>query len=223
MIEADESINTVTMNILKFFLLGCVLLLSGCSEPDKPTIALNLAVERGDINQIDRHIQWGSDIDLPNGQGETPLHIAATQGSYIIVKLLVSKGAKLDILDKQGNSALVRAVLNGNTQITEYLIKQGAQHDQTQLLHSAVSAGVADRDIISLLIELGAQINEQNSAGQTPLTAAIASNNRVLVKLLIQSGADVNLANSAGESPLAIALRQGDQNIIRLLQVNGAQ
>jgi ankyrin repeat protein len=129
----------------------------------------------------------------------------------------------LDIPDKQGNSALVRAVLNGRTQITEYLIKQGAQHDQTQLLHVAVSAGVTDRDIIPLLIDLGAQINEQNYAGQTPLTAAIAANNRVQVKLLIQNGADVNLANRADETPLALATKQGDQNIIRLLQANGAQ
>ncbi|MCW8890892.1 MAG: ankyrin repeat domain-containing protein [Sedimenticola sp.] len=211
------------MNKLKWFTIVFLLLLAGCSEPDKPTIALNLAVERGDINQIERHVQAGSDINRPNNRGETPLHLAATQGSYVIAKLLVKSGADIDTLDNTGNSALNRSVLNGHTQITGYLIKQGAKHEPTQLLHLAVEAGVKDRDIIPLLIELGAEINQQNAAGETPLTAAITAKNRVLVKLLVSSGADVNLANAAGERPLAIAEQQGDQDIQRLLQRNGAE
>lgn len=211
------------MNRFILFSLLCALFLTGCSEPEKPTIALNLAIERGDINQIERHVQWGSDINRANNEGETPLHIAATQGSYIIIKLLIKNGANIDTLDKAGNSALTRAVLGGHTQITEYLIKQGAKHDPTQLLHHAISAGVTDREIIPLLVKLGAQIDQQNSAGQTPLTAAISKNNRVQVKLLIQSGADVRLADGSSVTPLSIAQKLGNGDIVRLLQLNGAE
>ncbi len=211
------------MNRFILFSLLCALFLAGCSEPEKPTISLNLAIERGDINQIERHIQWRSDINRANSEGETPLHLAVSQGSYIIVKLLVNNGANINVLDKVGNSALTRAVLGGHTQITEYLITQGAEHDPTQLLHHAISAGVTDREIIPLLVKHGAQIDAQNSAGQTPLTAAISKNNRVQVKLLIQSGADVRLANGANLTPLSIAQKLGNGDIVRLLQLNGAE
>lgn len=60
------------MNKLKWFTMLFALLLAACSEPDKPTIALNLAVERGDINQIERHVQTGSDINRPNNRVKHP-------------------------------------------------------------------------------------------------------------------------------------------------------
>lgn len=136
---------------------------------------------------------------------------------------MVKSGAAIDALDKEEYSPLDRAVLNGHAQITEYLIKQGAKHDSTQLINLAVGAGVTDRYIIPLLMELGGKINQPNDAGETPLTAAISDKNRLMVKLLVQSGADVNLANTAGERPITIAKQQGDEAILRLLIRNGAE
>ncbi|PLX59803.1 ankyrin repeat domain-containing protein [Sedimenticola selenatireducens] len=212
------------MNRLNLLVLtALLLLLTACGEPDKPSIPLNLAVERGDINQIERHILWGSDINKFNIDGEAPIHVAARQGSYIVVKLLTEKGADINILDKQGISPLGRAILSGRTQIADYLIKQGATQDPDGLLDLMVKAGEQDRDVIPLLIKWGAQINHQNEQGQTPLALAVSTGNLVLVKHLIENGADVNLADNAGQRPLTIARQRGDENIIRMLERNGAQ
>jgi ankyrin repeat protein len=211
------------MNRLNLLVLMALLFVAACSEPDKPSIPLNLAVERGDINQIERHILWGSDINQPNINGEAPLHVSATQGNYIAVKLLVENGADINLPDTNGISALGRAVISGRTQIAEYLLKQGAKQEPDQLLDLLVRAGNTSRDILPLLIKRGARINHQDEAGQTPLMHAIAAGNRVLVKNLIQNGADVNLADTAGRRPLAVAREQGDENIIRMLERNGAQ
>ncbi|WP_428603333.1 ankyrin repeat domain-containing protein [Sedimenticola sp.] len=211
------------MNRLNLLVLTVLLFLAGCSEPDKPSIPLNLAVERGDINQIERHILWGSDINKLNINGEAPIHVATRQGSYIVVKLLTEKGADINLLDKQGISALGHAILAGRTQIADYLIKQGAKQDPDRLLDLMVKAGEKDRDVIPLLIKWGAKINHQNELGQTPLILAVTAGNRVLVKHLIQNGADVNLADHAGLSPLAIARERQDEDIIRMLERNGAQ
>ncbi|WP_275096790.1 ankyrin repeat domain-containing protein [Sedimenticola hydrogenitrophicus] len=211
------------MNRLNLFVLTALLFVAACSEPDKPSIPLSLAVERGDINQIERHILWGSDINQLNINGEAPLHVSATQGNYIAIKLLVENGADINLPDKNGISALGRAVISGRTQIAEYLFMQGAQQEPDQLLDLLVRAGNTSRDIIPLLIKRGARINHQDEAGQTPLMRAIAASHRVLVKNLIQNGADVNLANNAGQRPLAVAREQGDEDIIRMLERNGAQ
>lgn len=211
------------MNKLFLVLLTIGLLLSGCSEPGKPTISLHLAIEREDINQIERHIFWGSDLNKLNINGQTPLHVAAAQGSHIVVKMLAKNGADIDIPDKQGISIIGQAALNGRTQIVEYLAQQGATYDPDELLNLVVEAGVRDHDIIPLLIKLGADINHQNEAGQAPLHKAIANDERVVAKYLIKEGADVNLADKAGQRPLALAEAQGDEDIIRMLKRNGAQ
>ncbi len=203
--------------------LIALLFVAACSEPDKPSIPLSLAVERGDINQIERHILWGSDINQPNINGEAPIHVSATLGNYIAVKLLVENGADINLADKNGISALGRAVISGRTQIAEYLLKQGAKQAPDQLLDLLVKTGNTSRDIIPLLIRWGAQINHQDESGQSPLMRAIAAGKRVLVKNLIQNGADVNLADNAGRRPLAVARAQGDEDIIRMLERNGAQ
>lgn len=209
----------------KIYLLLIILLigLSGCSDPDKPSISLYLAIEREDINQIERHIFWGSDINKPNINGAAPLHVAATQGSYIVVKLLVEKGADKSVMDQEGLTPLDRAALAGRTQIIEYLIGQGAEYDPDQLLQLVVRSGVTARDIIPMLQRYGADINHQNSEGKRPLSIAIANGDRVVVKNLIQNGADVNLADDTGTSPLSLAMEQGYADIIRLLRSNGAQ
>ena len=209
----------------KFLLLTLIFLaaLTGCSDPDKPSISLYLAIEREDINQIERHIFWGSDLNKTNIDGQTPLHVAATQGSYIVVKLLVEKGADPDIVDREGLTPLGRAALNGRTQIIEYLIGHGAKNDPDQLLELVVRSGVTDRDIIPMLQRYGANLDHRNGNGQTPLSIAIANGDRVVVKHLIQNGADVNQADGEGKTPLELARNQGDEDIIRMLRRNGAQ
>lgn len=214
-----------TAGMTKFLLLIPIFFvgLIGCSDPDNPSISLYLAIEREDINQIERHIFWGSDLDKTNINGQTPLHVAATQGSYIVVKLLVEHGANTDVVDREGHTPLGRAALNGRTQIIEYLIERGAEHDPDQLLELVVRSGVTDRDIIPMLQRYGADLDHQNSSGQTPLSIAIANSDRVVVKNLIQNGADVNLAVASGDSPLELARREADEDIISMLRRNGAQ
>jgi len=211
------------MNKLLLLILISLAVLTGCSDPDKPSLSLHLAIEREDINQIERHIFWGSDLDKPNIDGEAPLHVAASNGGYIVVKLLVEKGADINVRDHEGLTPLERAALKGRTQIIEYLVKQGAEHDPNRLLERVVRSGVTTRDIIPTLQQIGADPDHRNEQGQTPLLIAIADGNRVMVKNLIKNGADVNLATTAGTSPLDLAREQGDADIIQMLRLNGAQ
>jgi len=206
-----------------YLALLMLLTLTACSQPDEPTIGLYPAIHQGDINQIQRHIKWGTDIDQVDADGRRPLHVAATQGRYAIVKLLLKSGADIDALDRQGHSALFTALLASRARVAELLIKQGARYDPDRLLMELISAGVDNRDVIQLLARLGANMNYIDAQGSTPLLQAIQGRHRVLAKHLIAQGADVNKPDANGLTPLKLAIRVENDEIIRLLQRNGAQ
>ncbi len=198
--------------------------LFACGEPDRPTISLYLAVQRGDLDQIERHIHWGADINQPDVDGRMPLHVAAEKGRVVVVKLLLQNGARIDARNSSGHPPLYAAVMAGRTQVAQYLIKLNAPFDADYLLSEAVRNQVQDRDVIDLLLDNGANIDHISSEhGDTPLMLAIREQNRVLTKLLISRGADVNLAGASGERPLTVAQRTGNPEIVRLLEHNGAR
>lgn len=199
-------------------------LLAACDSADKPTLSLYLAVQRGDIDQIQRHISWGTDINQIDVDGRQPLHVAAEQGEQVIIRLLLKNGADIDSLDKEGRSPLHIAIMRGKTQVADFLVKKGASYDANRLLFAAVENHVIDRDVYRLLISMEADINHLDNEGRTPLSFAINTDDRVLAKYLItQGGADPNKRDKAGKSPLFLATERGDDDIIRLLKRHGAK
>lgn len=210
------------MNPIKIPALILLLLLSACGEPDRPSLALYPAIERGDIAQIERHIKWGTDLNQTNPDGSTPLHVAAKAGRWVVVKLLLKHGADIDILDREGHTPLHNAVMAGRTQVAEMLIKRGAKLDSNQLLQEAVSNQIVDRDIFRFLIQQGADINLITEEEETLLHIAVKKGYRVVSKILIRNGADINVRDAAGHTPLWYAIQHKNSDIIALLKRNGA-
>ncbi len=206
-------------------LLGIVfaLLAGGCSEPDRPTIALFLAVQRGDLDQLERHIYWGTDINAPLPNGQYPLHSAAQNGRIIMVRTLLKHGAEINRGMPDGSTALDLAILGGRTQVADVLLAQGAQLDASALLLKAAAAGVTDRDTVRFLIERGADTEQRNGDGDTPLLIAIRQDNHRLASHLVAQGADVNVTTADGQSALALARALSRPELISLLQRQGAR
>lgn len=199
-----------------------LLILTGCTEPDQPSIGLYPALQRGDIDQIERHIYWGTDINRPDPEGHMPLHVAAKAGRWVVVELLLKHGAKIDIKDHQGRTPIYEAIMAGRTQVAQLLIKHGAAFEANQLLLDVVRNQVADRDVIELLVKKGANIDQPDSQGDTPLQVAVKQDYLKLTKLLIKHGADVNKKDGLGHTPLWHAMQHQNEDIIRLLKHNGA-
>ncbi|MCP3868304.1 MAG: ankyrin repeat domain-containing protein [Gammaproteobacteria bacterium] len=211
------------MKIKILISIAIVLSLTACGKPDEPTIGLYPAINNDDINQINRHIRWGTDINQVDPEGQRPLHIAAMQGSQVIVKLLLKNGADIDAPNSHDRSALYVAVMNGRTRVAELLIKEGARFNADKLLDAAVDHDLVDRDVIQLLVSRGATINRVDATGSTPLLKAIDRENRILVKHLVAQGADVNLIDNNGTTPLAAAIASNNDDIQRMLRRNGAR
>ncbi|MGV6825815.1 MAG: ankyrin repeat domain-containing protein [bacterium] len=198
------------------------LVLVACSEPDQPSISLYLAIQRGDIDQVERHIHWGTDINQLDPDGKRAIHVASAQGRQILVRLLLENGADIDLTDKQGLSAIYYAVLNGRTQLTELLLRRGAAFDPDRILLGVSEANTSDRDVIHILVQHGANLEVRNTEGQTPLLIAIGHGNHRLVRHLVAQGADVNVRNAENISALQIAKQRDLEDIAHLLKSNGA-
>ncbi|KAJ3564785.1 hypothetical protein NPX13_g7729 [Xylaria arbuscula] len=66
-------------------------------------------------------------VDIPDKDGQTPLHLAAERGHLAIVQLLLESKAIVDLEDKDGNTPLSLAVHRGHKAMVELLEKQIVQ------------------------------------------------------------------------------------------------
>jgi ankyrin repeat protein len=80
------------------------------------------------LDQIRRLIQGGSDVNLADRDGWTPLHFAAQSHNAEVARLLLDSAASVDPRDGHGNTPLWRAVFNsqGRGELIELLRSRGA-------------------------------------------------------------------------------------------------
>ena len=89
---------------------------------------------------------------------------------------------------------------------------------------------VDGKEVMSFLIEHGADVNKPNSFGMTSFMVFCASGNMELIKYSLAHGADVNAAYSAHVRPkstdrttsLMLAVEVGQTEVVELLLSKGA-
>jgi ankyrin repeat protein len=79
-------------------------------------------------------------------------------------------------------------------------------------LHYAVQND--NDDIVNIIIENNANINELDNYGNTPLHLALENNNKVIIRALIKAGADINIKNNDGFSVIDLTIINKDINNI---------
>ncbi|RLN51169.1 hypothetical protein BBP00_00009937 [Phytophthora kernoviae] len=77
-------------------------------------------------------------------------------------------------------------------------------------------------NIVTLLVENGAEVNAKTHNGRTALLLAAEEGNLEIVRLLLDSDADVNASGSDEWTPLMMAAYRGHEEIVRLLLDNDA-
>ncbi len=85
---------------------------------------LHRAVDVGPAEDIPRWLAHGADPNAKDGQGLTPLMIAAQRGREDVVAHLLGKGADVNATDKKGKTAVDHAKANGKNAVVELLQKR---------------------------------------------------------------------------------------------------
>lgn len=80
----------------------------------------------GDVQNIDRQIKNGANVDERNEYGETPLIWAAHNGYKAAVDFLVAHNANVNHTARNGEFALFWAARSGHNEICGALLKAGA-------------------------------------------------------------------------------------------------
>jgi ankyrin repeat protein len=87
---------------------------------------LHIAVKERDLSWVGFLLQKGARIDLKDGQGNTPLMVAARIGNLDAARVLISRGANLNVTNATGETPLIAAVQRRDSAMTRLLLTQGA-------------------------------------------------------------------------------------------------
>jgi len=109
------------------------------------------AVLAGDIEELERGLQAGLDVDARDRYGQTGLMLAAMHGERLSAAWLLQHGASLDHTAKYRLSALMLAVLHGQREIALMLLEAGA--DPT--LQGSGAPGFAGKTALDLAVQRG--------------------------------------------------------------------
>ncbi len=128
-----------------------------------------------------------TEINALNGDGLTPLHIAAIRGYDKVVKTLLEVGALPEERTNNGQTPLHWAVLNGHANVVEVLLAAGTNPDVT------------------------------NENCETPLYLAARKGHFKIIEILFKNQADPTKSGENGTKPWQIALLNGHKEAFELL------
>lgn len=164
-------------------------------------------------SSVDALIQCGANVHLKDHRGRTPLFLCAInedpimhepiqfdpRASALCIELLVAGGADINAVDSEGLTALERN-LCVSVEKCSMLLEAGAKinvyEENNSLLHLACDAPrltgtPINPALIHLLLQYGAQPNNINSSGQTPmdfLKSSTHPSSIAAVELLVAHG-----------------------------------
>jgi ankyrin repeat protein len=162
----------------------------------------------------------GADIDLPDPDGVSPLHVAIMNANWDLAKHFIEAGANVDQWDIYGEAPLYTAV-------GSYTRKDGGR---ASIDPPNETEGLT---IVKMLLERGADPNMQlffrpanvrgatNTRGSTPLIRAANNADLEMVKLLLANGADATVYMADRQTPIhaVLAGRASEKQALELISV----
>lgn len=187
--------------IISLVWLTCSYLSSFAGTPCSQGPTLLAALSKGKISYVQTEITSLENPNITNKDGISLLMMAAYKGSDPIIPI---------IRTLLGKKADVNARTLKNTAFNFGTLLSNAGKETTPLMLAAWSGNVA---IVELLVKAYAEIDSQDSLGQTALTYAIlghplwpncplSSARRAIIKLLLEHGLNPNIQDSNGLTPL---------------------
>jgi len=139
-------------------------------------------------------LELGADPNLKDFEGRTPLHHAANHSALVpVLRTLLAESkipVDLTVQDNHGATPLFAAVKAGNTEAAAVLLAANSNvvavgnHNLTAPLH--VATDLENIELVSLLLENGADVHARDQDLETPLHHCVRVDNPILCKLLLE-------------------------------------
>ncbi|XP_040183384.1 B-cell lymphoma 3 protein isoform X2 [Rana temporaria] len=181
---------------------------------------LHLAVITNQPDLVGLLLEHGSSPSIQDRNGQTCVHLACEYGSIACLEVLMRADTKdLEATNYEGMTALHIAVSTERRGLTLCLLKHGADVNAVDIksgqspLIQAVESN--QEDMVSLLIQNGAKVNQLTYAGNTALHVASGRGLAEITRLLLKSGADGSIKNCHNDTALTVARDKKIANILR--------
>ncbi|GAM38758.1 hypothetical protein TCE0_033f09754 [Talaromyces pinophilus] len=191
----------------------------------KGLTGLHLAAHLGLSNTTIILLKRGSCLNAQNGDGWTPLWMAARAGQDAVVELFLAeynidcdtgderyKKSPLSIAAEHGHASVVELFLVNSVANPNSMDDQG----RTPLAWAALNG---HRDVMKLLLaRQGIQADSKDTYGETPLWLAANHGHKEVVELLLGiNGVDPDAPSNSHQTPLSAAARYGYKDVVSLL------
>ena len=190
-------------------------------DPD-PDNELATAVADGNLPRVQELINHGADVNQPQGESLTPLHLAFLTGDEAIARVLLKNNATLKAKTAEGWTPLHCAAKKGAESAVQLCLDHGADiqastRDGQTALHKVCKSGSVAST--KLLIEQGAKLEASDDWGWTPLHTASAAGFKEIVELLIAKGADLEAKDKKGKTIQSCAAEAGHHALVEYLRM----
>ncbi|CAK1550419.1 unnamed protein product [Leptosia nina] len=173
-----------------------------------------------------------SECGVVSGFDMTP-EAALTKLSYVLSKTELSYQQKVEMMGTNIRGELTNTssiTIDDNVLIDALASSLNIQSPKmlmevTEKVFSALLLYAIEHDdtkAVEKMLDMGADVNAQNSEGRTVLHEAITKGNLQIIEFLLKNGANVHLKTRCGESPLLTAISYDKHAIINLLIQCGA-
>ena len=193
---------------------------------------LHAAAQRGDLVALQQALAAKADVNVRDGHGRTPLHVATFAKQRDAIRALAKAGAELGALENDRYDAVTIAAVADDEDTLRVLLELGAsaklttsRYDGTALI---AAAHLGHDGVVRQLIKAGAPLDHVNNLHWTALVESIVLGNGgarhvATLRALVEAGASTKLADREGRTPLALAQARGFGEMVRLLQQAGAR
>ncbi|MDO3694187.1 ankyrin repeat domain-containing protein [Wenyingzhuangia sp. chi5] len=204
--------NTKDVNIIDYFINKGANIHQKDTQGNTPFLN---ACRGGNILAVNKLLPQVKNINQKNNEGISAVIYATQRINKELLDVLLANNVQLDVVDKDGNNLyyyLFNAYNNRSKAHFNDFINVLKQNNisftkaasNTTPLHIAIEKGQVD--LILTAIELGANINQKNSDGLTPLhLSAMKATNDKILKLLLSKGADKSILTDFEESTYDLA------------------
>ncbi|XP_064397691.1 protein phosphatase 1 regulatory subunit 12A-like isoform X3 [Halichondria panicea] len=210
------------------------------------------AAQSGDVEEVERLLTEGADVNAINSDGLTGLHQCCIDDDFEMVETLVKHGANMDAQDNEGWSPLHAAASCGHNHIVRFLLESGAhpalvnnegdtpldlideQEEMASLFSTHIETHHIDMEAVKgleetrMLEDVNRLKNDPSltppisSGGATLLHVASAKGYLSVLQVLMSMKVDVDSLDDDGWTPLHASVYWRNMEAAELLVSHGA-